>query len=568
MPPTIISTDYTGAGPVHTFTGSDDELEIAVGTTIVTTGPAISWGFGTGNQTTIYGSVTSGGMMDIRGNGASLVIAAGAELTLTYNDYSRTGLNAYAGTTIYNHGTVSAPHSVGAGLWDTGRMLNTGSLSGSMGAALAAGSDGAALSNSGSIVSTGYAGMAALFHAGVLLAGANGTFYNMAGGTVRAQNEFGAGVVIYNFGGNYIQNHGTILSDHSYGIDLSQVDASNTGSRLFNRGEITGGNGVSYNGSAGAEHITNRGDMNGDVVMGAGNDTIDNRAGTITGDWFGGEGDDYYLGHLNTTVTGTIYGGEGNDTLLGGDNSDRINGDAGDDLIHGMGGDDLLYGGEGNDTLAGQAGDDEVHGDAGNDLISGGDGNDTLYGGADNDTLHGNEGADHLYGGEGNDHIAGHAGDDHIEGGAGNDVMTGGLGNDSLFGGEGTDFIYGNEGDDALYGGGGGDRLYGGTGADTFVFQSAAETPVDVAGRAWIMDFTAGEDRIDLSQIDADSVSDSHQAFTFIGNTAFSGTAGELRYDRATWLVTGDTDGDGVADFSIVLAHGPTGVTAVDFILV
>ncbi|WP_198836303.1 calcium-binding protein [Paracoccus sp. IB05] len=375
-------------------------------------------------------------------------------------------------------------------------------------------SSGAAASNSGTITATGAArGKDPVYSAGVVLAGKDGIFYNLAGGVVRAQNDFGAGVNVFNSGGNLVQNHGSIISDNFYGVDLGSVALGETGNRLVNRGEITGGNGTSYNGSQNADHILNRGDLNGDVVMGNGDDTIDNRAGTITGDWYGGEGDDYFLGHLGATVTGTIYGGGGSDTLLGGDNADLISGDEGRDLIQGGGGDDLIYGGAGGDTLAGQDG------------------------------------------------------RDYVSGGEGADLMSGGAGNDALSGGEGRDTIYGGDGDDVIQGGTGGDLLYGGAGADTFYFSDASESPVDVAGRAWIMDFKAGEDFINLSAIDADTLTDGRQVFTFIGNTAFSGTAGELRYDRATWLVTGDTDGDGLADFSIVLAHGPTGITATDFIL-
>lgn len=70
-----------------------------------------------------------------------------------------------------------------------------------------------------------------------------------------------------------------------------------------------------------------------------------------------------------------------------------------------------------------------------------------------------------------------------------------------------------------------------------------------------IRDFAAG-DRIDLRLIDANSTRGGDQAFTFIGATAFTGVAGQLRYDGIT--LSGDTNGDGIADFTVALANQTT----------
>ncbi len=54
--------------------------------------------------------------------------------------------------------------------------------------------------------------------------------------------------------------------------------------------------------------------------------------------------------------------------------------------------------------------------------------------------------------------------------------------------------------------------------------------------------------------------------FVFIGTNGFAGKAGELRYEvknGATW-VTGDTNGDKVADFTIRLAGSNT-LSGTDF---
>ena len=78
-----------------------------------------------------------------------------------------------------------------------------------------------------------------------------------------------------------------------------------------------------------------------------------------------------------------------------------------------------------------------------------------------------------------------------------------------------------------------------------------------------IMDFARG-DKIDLSALDANAKMAKDQAFNFIGSSAFSGKAGELRYDGTT--IYGDVDGNGVADFSIIISNHAT-LSGSDFIL-
>ena len=79
-----------------------------------------------------------------------------------------------------------------------------------------------------------------------------------------------------------------------------------------------------------------------------------------------------------------------------------------------------------------------------------------------------------------------------------------------------------------------------------------------------IRDFQTGIDQIDLASIDASNAADGDQAFVFIGDFAFSGTAGELRY--AAGLVEGDQNGDGIADLAIAIINGAT-MTTDDFLL-
>jgi serralysin len=83
-----------------------------------------------------------------------------------------------------------------------------------------------------------------------------------------------------------------------------------------------------------------------------------------------------------------------------------------------------------------------------------------------------------------------------------------------------------------------------------------------------IADFLSGTDKIDLSQIDADSGTAGVQQFTFIGSDAFSATAGELRFgfNGTDTYIKADRDGDGAADLVILLSGEIVPLTA-DFIL-
>ena len=333
--------------------------------------------------------------------------------------------------------------------------------------------------------------------------------------------------------------------------------------------------------------------LNGD----AGDDSIFGEDGddTLTGD----EGDDELLGGAgNDSIEGggnadLIEGGSGRDTLLGGtgrdtisgdENADYIEGGGGADDLRGVGGADTLVGGNSSDTLLGGGGRDELRGNNGADFMNGGGSADTLRGGQGKDTLEGGDSSDDLAGQNGDDLIKGNNGADTLGGGGGKDTIRGGQGKDLILGGDGhddlsgqngEDTISGGDGDDVIRGGGGGDRLIGaagvdtltgGAGADNFVFVSPSDTGVNPFNRDVITDF-GPTDTIDLSQIDA-QVGSGNQAFTFIGTSAFSFTAGELRYSQLSGqtIIQMDRDGDGVTDMEIQLS-GTINLQASDFIL-
>jgi Ca2+-binding RTX toxin-like protein len=151
-------------------------------------------------------------------------------------------------------------------------------------------------------------------------------------------------------------------------------------------------------------------------------------------------------------------------------------------------------------------------------------------------------------------------------------LLDGGLESDgilNLFGGRAADTLKGGGQGDLLHGNLGADLLTGNGGADVFRYDSIAES--NNSSLDQILDFTPGTDKIDLSRIDANANAGGDQAFTWIGSNAFSGTAGELRVENLNnmgWLVQGDTDGNGVGDFSIILTLvGPAPFGAGDFIL-
>lgn len=273
-------------------------------------------------------------------------------------------------------------------------------------------------------------------------------------------------------------------------------------------------------------------------------------------------------------------GGSGNDTIIGNAVANVLTGNAGNDVLIGGGGADTLDGGLGVDTasyrnatsgvtaslLGGTAGDaagdryssiEAIEGSNFADTLTATNGADVLSGLGGDDVLSGGNGNDVLDGGTGNDKLDGGNGNDVLRGGDGDDSLVAGIGDDALFGGAGIDSLSGGIGNDTLNGGAGADRLLGGTGNDIFVFTDLGATDV-------IVDFSRGSDKIDLSGIDANSGIAGDQAFSFIGNGAFT-AAGQVRtYQEAgNYFIAGDINGDGIADF-VIQINAP--VVATDFI--
>jgi len=279
-------------------------------------------------------------------------------------------------------------------------------------------------------------------------------------------------------------------------------------------------------------------------------------------------------------------------------------------------GNDTIYGASGNETLAGLAGNDSLDGRDGSDVyvFNSGDGQDSIYDyfSSDTDILVLGVGLDPTtlaitrsttdiddvtlsFGASGSIFIdeafenagAGYAIEEFQFGDgtvwskadllnayitrsqtAGNDSIVAGEGAETVAGLDGNDTLSGLGGADRIIGGGGVDVLTGGSGADRFVYEAIADAPVGSPADR-ISDFAQGSDLIDLSAIDADSVTGGDRAFTFIGTAAFSNVAGQLQYaatPTGARTIYGDVNGDGTADFQIQVT-GSTTFVSTDFVL-
>ncbi|OYW53152.1 MAG: hypothetical protein B7Y80_17460 [Hyphomicrobium sp. 32-62-53] len=247
-----------------------------------------------------------------------------------------------------------------------------------------------------------------------------------------------------------------------------------------------------------------------------------------------------------TTAGGNVISGDNNaNTLTGTAQNDVMYGYGGNDSISGNGGDDIIDGGAGNDTLNGgthgPAGDTASYATATAAVTV------TLATTASQNTV--GAGSDRLSNFE---NLTGSAFNDRLTGSTGNNIIEGGLGNDLITGGRGVD------------------ALIGGDGSDTFDFNAINETGNSASTRDLIMDFEQGQDRIDLSTIDASSALSGNNTFIFRGAATSFGTArdGEIRYvqENGLTVIYGDTDGDTAPEFQIALT-GQYSLTAGDFIL-
>jgi uncharacterized delta-60 repeat protein len=341
----------------------------------------------------------------------------------------------------------------------------------------------------------------------------------------------------------------------------------------------------------GAGNDTIKGLMGDDTVHGyAGNDSVDGGAGHDFLD--GGAGND------------TLLGGTGNDTLDGGTGADWLDGGAGNDtyyvdnafdqVVESAGaGVDMVYSSLSsytltanvengrisiatNATLVGNTLDNTLYAAAGSDTLDGGAGTDTvsyLYVG---NAVVGNLGTgvvthgaatdsllniENLTGSSNDDTLTGSTGNNVLDGGAGDDLINGGGGNDTLIGNVGDDTLISGAGNDLLIGGVGQDSMSGGAGNDIFQFASLDDLGTTAGTSDVITDFVHGVDKIDLSQIDANSSIAGDQAFVFVTAGAAPGI-GEVSYSSGVLYLHTDTN-----DIYEIQLTGAPALTAADLVL-
>jgi Ca2+-binding RTX toxin-like protein len=316
----------------------------------------------------------------------------------------------------------------------------------------------------------------------------------------------------------------------------------------------------------------------------------------------------------NSSVN-TLSGGDGNDELAGIDGNDRLVGGAGNDTLLGGNDNDVLLGGEGNDRIDGGDGDDTVsyEGEGGAvSLILGNGGSlsnvsvqtfangsitvatdvlsriENVIGSAQGDSLQGNSGRNIINGGNGDDRLILTSGGDTLDGDGGIDTLSAfdnsadlqiDLGSslriagssevttlrdiENVSSGSGNDTITGTAGSNVIAGGDGADTMTGNGGNDVFQFFNINQLGVTGGARDRITDFASG-DKLDFSKFEGAG----NVGLEFIGNSRFSGDAGEL---RATVNANGDTfvtldfDGDRQLDARLILS-GSVALTDADFL--
>lgn len=366
---------------------------------------------------------------------------------------------------------------------------------------------------------------------------------------VLASGYVGGGGILFASSATSLTNAGVLV-----GTDIG-ILTSNFNDQILNTGTISVSNAEENTALMlidGNDSVVNAGQIFGKIDLGSGNDSLYGGGGSITGDIDLGDNNDL-IDLRHAQVNGNIIGGKGDDVFIVDDGMFS--------LVEAVSeGTDLVK-----STASFELGDNFEK----LQLLGAADLNGT--GNSMANDLTGNAGDNRLDGNGGSDRLFGRAGDDRLIGDGGHDRLSAGSGNDLLYGGSGNDTMIGETGADTLYGGIGRDVMTGDVGAsggydDVFVFTKVTDSLNNALSDS-IIDFKIGEDRISLSAIDAKSGTVANDAFSFI-TTAFTNVAGQLRLQTsgANTHVLGDVNGDGVADFRVILT-GNLALTATDFIL-
>ena len=411
-----------------------------------------------------------------------------------------------------------------------------------------------------------------------------------------AQNTGGAGSDTLTSIENLI---GSNLNDTLTGDGNANVLEGGAGDDSLNGG---GGNDTASYAGAGAAVTVSLAIAGAQNTGGAGTDTLTSIEGLLGS---------RFADTLTAAASGSsLSGGAGNDLLYGGPGNDAFDGGSGVDTVAFTNASagvtvSLLLAtpqntvGAGTDTftsiekIVGSAFVDTLTASNTGSTLNGGPGGDDLYSGPGSDILNGGGASDFAeYAlatagvtvnlnittfqntvGAGSDElvsiekVVGSNFNDTITGDAGVNTLFGQGGNDTVNGGDAGDYLYGGTGNDILTGGAGQDYITSGTGSDTFVYTALSDSAP--AHSDIIQDFTSGQDRIDVSAIDADAVTAGDQAFHFGSTVGHTGdlvvSAFDVGHNRT--YVDLYVNNDATIDAEIILTGDHHGMTAADFVL-
>ena len=490
MATTIISAAYTSAGQLNLW-GNDDTLLVVEGATYVSNSTGVIATFGTTGQriqidgnliaagdSALHGIITSGQSRVTVGEEGQVITTQAGYAAVNLGGQTKSGDLSFGSLT--NAGELLA--TVGAGVVlvnGENSVSNIGLISGSYGVFVASGSAGDVISNTGTISGSSY---------GIQSAGTGTHLVN--DGTISSNSQAVNGVFasINNTGlisakfsavnltsEATVSNSGTILSAAEPGI-LAQYGLTLT---LTNSGKISGVYGIYSNGTtsitntgviestaadgasafaielvdARNDSIVNRGLIDGNVNLGAGNDLFDTRDGRVLGMVSGSTGNDAYMvsstdiqlsesadqgvDTVSSTISWKLGANFENLTLLGNAainakgnvQANILTGNDGDNRLDGAGGTDTMIGGDGDDTYVTDGGDTITEAaDEGTDTVRS-SATITLSGNVENLVLTGST-AINGFGNAEDNTITGNRAANQITGGAGEDTLIGGRGND------------------------------------------------------------------------------------------------------------------------------------------
>jgi Ca2+-binding RTX toxin-like protein len=528
-----------------------DTVFVAAGVSLLTTSSAV----GASSFTTFGVSITIDGTMAIVGLGGATIALPTSAAGFDATGFGGQIINIGAAGTLRNATTGGAISIIG-----TNNSVTNAGLIATGGTGISNTGGQFALVNTGDILTSGVGlqqigDSARVVNTGHMVSAFDGAI-NISGSAAQVRNAgYLSGITGISVNGSFanVRNAGVI--DAGTGMAINGNDARITNTVA---GQITSSQTAIVLTGDGTQHISNAGDLNGDVgavrVDFTGNPASGPTIIINTGHMQGGDFA-LSLGNITTTLTnhGTIDGGSIAAVQSGFDslsmtlmNTGTIRANGGVAILGNTGVESITNSGAIIGNLVLDAGADRVTNAGlirgGVDLGLGADVVNTIegritggiLGGAGNDTMLGGVAAEVMSGGADNDSLAGNGGDDVLLGGLGLDVLSGGAGNDRITGDLGKD------------------ALTGGIGADLFIFANAASIGLG-ATRDKITDFTHGVDDMVMTFMNS-----------FIGAAAFT-AAGQVRYNATTGILSGSTDADVAAEWTMLLVNKPV-LTAGDFV--